>query len=42
MNSKQQDNAGKDRPEFTLRQVNAIAAGRITVDKLLNQLKGRI
>ena len=36
------DNKPTARPEFTKRQVEAIAAGRITMERLLQQLKGRV
>jgi hypothetical protein len=40
--AKHDSKEGIARPELTKRQVEAIAAGRITLEKLLNQLKGRI
>jgi len=39
--TKQNNDTNANRPELTKRQVEAITAGRITLEKLLNQLKGR-
>jgi hypothetical protein len=36
------DDKSMARPEFTKRQCEALAAGRITLEKLVAQLKGRV